>query len=159
MKEALLMMRSVLAGLKQLHAKDDTTNFNVLDYISAFGTPLYALAYSHLFWPNFIDFDGMVFLDSDLETEADRERVKDTLSKLNDRTEVEKALNTFEVPSGFFNNAAVWATPDEQVSDLAERMRDMWASRLRLLFADRELIVELLDVQGEELSLRFFTKR
>jgi hypothetical protein len=153
------MMNGVLASLKELHATDDTTNFNVLDFVSAFGSPLYALAYSYLFWPNFIDFEGMVFLDSDLETSADRQRVKDTLLKLNDRTQVEKELNTFDVPFAFFNNKAMYATSDEQDLYLAERMRDMWASRLRLLFPERETVVELLREEGEEVALRFFTKR
>ena len=35
--------------LKEFHAKADTNNFNVLDFVSAFGNPLEALAYSYLF--------------------------------------------------------------------------------------------------------------
>jgi len=32
--------------LKEFHAKADTSNFDVLDFVSAFGSPVEALAYT-----------------------------------------------------------------------------------------------------------------
>jgi hypothetical protein len=51
----------LIQHLKKFRAEADTSNFDVLDFVSAFGNPLEALAYSYLFWPDFIEFEGMGF--------------------------------------------------------------------------------------------------
>jgi hypothetical protein len=128
--------------LKNFHAAADTRNFNVLDFISAFGDPLHALAYSKLFWPDFIEFEGMVFLKEQVEDDEDRSKIRAAIAKYPTRKEVEQSFNQFMIPDTFFG-AGLGTTNDNENLWLAERMVEMWQSRLAKLFPDRTLIVEL----------------
>ncbi len=76
--------------LKEFHAKADTSNFNVLDFVSAFGNPLEALAYSYLFWPDFVEFEGMIFHQGCIENDDDRSQIRAARSEFSSR----KKLNS-----------------------------------------------------------------
>src|ERR1700722_17834197 len=89
--------------LKEFHAKADTSNFKVLDFVSAFGSPLEALAYSYLFWPDFVEFEGMIFLKALIEDEEDRSQIRRALAKFPTRKEVEQSFNQFVIPDSFFS--------------------------------------------------------
>jgi hypothetical protein len=128
--------------LKEFHSKADTSNFNVLDFISAFGSPLYALAYSKLFWPDFIEFEEMIFLKEHVEDEEDRERIRAALSKFHTTKEVEQSFNQFMIPNIFFS-AGLGTTTDEENWQLAERIAAMWKARLAQLFPNKKCVVEL----------------
>ena len=71
----------LLKRLRQLHRDLDTTNFDVLDFVAAFGSPLEALMYPRLFWPEFVEVAGMVFLKESMEDEEDRQRLADALKR------------------------------------------------------------------------------
>lgn len=128
--------------LKEFHAKADTSNFNVLDFVSAFGSPLEALAYSYLFWPDFIEFEGMIFHQSCIEDEEDRSRIRVALSEFSTRKEVEQSFNQFVIPDAFFS-AGLSTTTEEENFDLAERIAEIWKARLVRLFPSKKCIVEL----------------
>jgi hypothetical protein len=55
-----MLEQDLIKRLSTLYAEEDTTNFNVLDYVYVFGSPLQALMYSKLFWPEFIEIEDMV---------------------------------------------------------------------------------------------------
>jgi len=57
-----MLEQDLIKRLSTLYAEKDTTNFNALDYVYAVGSPLQALMYSKLFWPEFIEIEDMVFL-------------------------------------------------------------------------------------------------
>ena len=61
--------------LRRLYPERDTTGFGVFDFLHAEGSPLLAIFYSWLFWPEFVEIDGMVFLKETIEDDADRNRV------------------------------------------------------------------------------------
>lgn len=128
--------------LKEFHAKADTSNFNVLDFISAFGSPLYALAYSKLFWPDFVEFEGMIVFGGNVEDEEDRSRIRSALSQFPTRREVEQSFNQFMIPDIFFS-AGLGTTTDEEDIYLAERIAEMWEARLARLFPHKKCVVEL----------------
>jgi len=128
--------------LKEFHAKADTSNFNVLDFVSAFGSPLEALAYSYLFWPDFIEFEGMIFHQSCIEDEEDRSRIRVALSEFSTRKEVEQSFNQFMIPDAFFS-AGLSTTTEEENVYLAERIAEMWEARLARLFPNKKCVVEL----------------
>jgi hypothetical protein len=128
--------------LKEFHAGANTSNFNVLDFVSAFGSPLYALAYSKLFWPDFVEFEGMIFLKENVEDEEDRSRIRGALAKFSTREEVERSFNQFMIPDIFFSAGLGTTTGDENLS-LAERMAEMWVARLARLFPNKKCAVEL----------------
>jgi hypothetical protein len=138
--------------LKDFHRDADTSHFGVLDFASAFGSPLYALVYSKLFWPDFVEFEGMIFHASIMESEEDRVRVRKALSEGKTRQEVETSFNSFDIPSDFFASNRGSTTVAEQVL-LANRMKDMWRLRLKELFPRRNITVEVTSSPNEEPTL------
>lgn len=64
MKEEL-----IIEHLKKIYSDKDTTNFDLLDFVGAFGSIPMALAYSKLFWPDFVEFYEMIFLKDIFELE------------------------------------------------------------------------------------------
>jgi hypothetical protein len=132
----------LIEHLKEFHAKSDTRNFDVLDFVSAFGSPLEALAYSYLFWPDFIEFEGMIFHQSCIEDEEDRSDIRAALSKFSSRKEVEQSFNQFLVPDGFFANGLSTTNEEENIY-LAERIAEVWKVRLAQLFPTKKCAVEV----------------
>src|SRR5215210_131066 len=93
----------LLNRLRQTYTDLDTENFDVLDFVAAFGSPLQALMYSGLSWPELVEIGGMVFLKESLEYEDDRRRLAEALAHYGgDLTQTEQAFNLVEVPSGLF---------------------------------------------------------
>jgi hypothetical protein len=128
--------------LKEFHAKADTNNFNVLDFVSAFGNPLEALAYSYLFWPDFVEFEGMIFLKALIEDEEDRSQIRRALARFPTRKEVEQSFNQFVIPDSFFSRGLP-TTTDEETLCLAQRIAEMWEARLARLFPSKKCVVEV----------------
>ncbi len=70
--------------------------------------------YSRLFWPEFVEIEGMIFLKESMEDEADRQRLADTLERYGgDRTQTEQSFNLVEVPSMLFTTCKGETTEDE----------------------------------------------
>ena len=128
--------------LKELHARADTNNFNVLDFVSAFGNPLEALACSYLFWPDFVEFEGMIFHQGCIENDDDRSRIRAACPEFSSRKEVEQSFNQFVIPDSFFNSG-ISTTTDQEDLFLAERIAEMWRARLAQLFPNKNCVVEV----------------
>ncbi len=127
--------------LKEVHRDADTTSFGVLDFASAFGSPLEALMYGKLFWPDFVEFEGMVFLETLLQSNEDRSRVLAALEK-SSMAEVERSFNRFEMPTDFFASHRVPIT-DEENLNLTRKMAETWRARLAQAFPERQFTVEV----------------
>jgi hypothetical protein len=132
----------LIEHLKEFHAKAKTTNFDVLDFVSAFGNPLEALAYSYLFWPDFIEFEGMIFHQSCIQDEEDRAEIRAAVSEFPSRKEVEESFNQFLVPEAFFNSGLPTTTDEENIW-LAERIAEVWRARLAKLYPSKKCVVEV----------------
>ena len=100
----------------------------MLDFVAAFGSPLQALMYSGLFWPELVEIGGMVFLKESLEYEDDRRRLAEALAHYGgDLTQTEQAFNLVEVPSGLFTGyEARKQTTEEEDLWLAQRLAQVW---------------------------------
>jgi len=107
--------------------KEDFHGFSGHDLLHAKGSPFFALMYSQIFWPEFIEFDGMVFLPWVIEDDDDRSRVSAKLQET-DRTAVEKAFNFVEVSSLF--GAGKSHTTAEEDRLLADYLASMWRAKL-----------------------------
>ena len=115
--------------LQQLLPDSDTANFDVLDFVAAFGSPLEALMYSRLFWPEFVEIDGMIFLKESIEYEDDRQRLARALEYYGgDRTQTEQSFNLVEVPSMLFTTRK-GETAEEEDRWLAQRLAEMWSTQ------------------------------
>ena len=147
--------------LRKRHADHDTANFGVSDFLAAFGSPVDAVAYLRLFWPEFIRFEGMVFRQETLEDDDDRRRVREALGRYaGDQTRTEQSFNLVEVPSGVFSRLASESS-DEVDQFLAEKLVEMWAHRLTAAFPEEKFVVETISAEetGGERSVVFYTRR
>jgi hypothetical protein len=145
----------LLQHLKERHQDSDTSGFKILDFASAFGNALYALVYSKLFWPDFIEFEGMIFHSSRMEDDEYRTRVREALLKGESRLEVERSFNSFDIPSDFFASGYATTTPEEDIW-LARQLAEMWRLRLTEAFPERRFTVEVEESADEEPTVRFW---
>jgi|SRR5215208_3307734 len=154
----------LLKRLRQLYTDLDTTNFDVLDFVAAFGSPLQALLYSRLFWPEFVEIDGMVFLKESMEEEDDRRRLAEALEHYGgDLTRTEQAFNLVEVPSMLFTGyEALNETTEEENLWLAQRLAEIWRACLIHRYPGRDFVVEVLEEDtggGDPVGVIFYQRR
>lgn len=144
----------LIASLRKHHADADTRRFNVLDFLSAFGNPLDALMYAKLFWPDFVEYKGMIFLKDHVEDEEDRARIMQALETFSKPNEVEESFNRFLIPFSFFASGSS-ITNDNEDLQLAKQLVEMWRYRLALLFPKMTFKVSLLlpEETGEEATI------
>jgi hypothetical protein len=136
----------------------DTLDFDLRDMVYAFGSPLEALMYSELLWPEFVEIDGMVFLKGTIEDDEDRKRLKEVFEQYTgDIARTEEDFNLVEVPSDLFGRRAA-ETTEEQDRWLAKRLAEMWDARLKLLYPEREFVVKVLapEETGGDIGIVFF---
>jgi len=145
----LMNDNDLIHRLNEIHSEADTTNFGILDFVSAFGNPLDALAYSKLFWPDFVEYKGMIFMSSILESTDDRARVLDALSKGLNKAETEESFNNFDIPSSVFGSHRLQLTLSGYAR-LAERLAEMWRARLAQLFPNRTFDVTVTHPEDEQ---------
>ena len=153
----------LLKKLREVYRTSDieSSSFDLRDMIYAFASPLEALMYSRLFWPEFVEIDDMVFLKGTIEDEEDRQRLKEVFEQNNgDTARTEQDFNLVEVPSDLFGRRA-GETTEEEDHWLAERLAEMWRTRLNLLYPTRKFVAEILkpDETGGEVGIVFFQKR
>ena len=153
-----MIEQDLIKRLSSLYTEQDTTNFNVLDYVYDFGSPLQALMYSKLFWPEFIEIEDMVFLKDRMEDEDDRRAVLKVLEQHEgNRSKTEQAFNLFEIPQDMFGKK-MGETTEEEDRYLAEILVEMWQCRLQMLFPNRSFKVMLLTAEetGGEKGILFY---
>jgi hypothetical protein len=155
MNQPCELEENLVRQLKGRHHDADTSGFGILDFASAFGSPLYALVYSKLFWPDFIHFEGMIFHSSIMENDEDRARVRAAPLRGESRLEVEQSFNSFDIPSDFFASGSATTTREEDIW-LTRQLADMWRWRLKETFPERRFTVEVEEPADEEPTLRFW---
>ena len=153
--------RVLVDELERKYAGHDTQNFYVWDFLAAFGSPVDAVMYLGLFWPNFVSFEGMVFREETLEDDEDRQQVRDALNRYaGGRTKTEQAFNLVEVPSGVFSSNAAESS-DQTDEYLAGKLVELWSHRLAATFPSEEFVVKTLsaDETGGETGVIFYMRR
>lgn len=151
----------LLAHFRAMKCNDqDTTNFDFFDFLHAHGSPLDALFYSRLFWPEFVDINGMVFLKETIEDDDDKDRLDEALKHYDgDKTKTEQSFNTTEIPFLFGKNSE--EITDEEDLALAERLAEMWQYKLQNIYPNRRFIVQILSEEetGDAIAVSFYTER
>lgn len=153
--------KNSLEHFREVRCKgQDTSGFNFFDLLHSNGSPLDALFYSSLFFPEFVEIDGMVFLKDTIEDEEDKFRLNKALKYYEgDKTKTEQSFNLIEVPCLFGKNMG--ETTDDEDKILAERLAKMWQSKLCVIFSDRNFTVEVISAEntGGEVGVIFYTER
>jgi len=150
----------IIAVGKRLWPEQDPTGFNFFDFLHAQGSPRIAIFYSRLFWPDFVEFEGMVFLESSLEDKRDTQRVREALENYcGDKSKTERSFNVIEIPALFGKRSTETTKDEDQL--LASQICTMWKARLADLFADRifEVEVQPPTVRGDEIAVCFYQRR
>ena len=105
---------------------------------AATGSVEQALAYSDLFWPEFVEHEGCVFM----------ERAADSFrgwsEPLGDPSKVEAMLNHRQVCDLF-----EWESSHNMMIGLGRVLRDAWTLKLARDFPERRFAVELYDTPSE----------
>lgn len=148
----------LIRHLRVFYSGQDTTNFNVRDFIYAYGSPLLAIMYSRLFWPEYIEINDMVFLKERIEDEEDRQSLMKAFDSYGgDRQKTEQAFNLTEIPSDVFGKL-MGETAEEEDRHFAERLAEMWRCRLQIIYPERRFTVEVLEPEetGGEIGVVFY---
>jgi hypothetical protein len=124
-------------------------------WLSSFGRFDHGIAYAALFWPDFIEVDGCILLGTTVP-----ETYKDWKAEYpDDPSRIEAVLNhrhVFDLFSGSEQPSS------ELVRQLGRILKDMWSTKLRRDFPDREFVVsfpEEFDVDIDNPEITFYTKR
>jgi len=124
----------------------DPAGFTALDFVGALGSVGNALLYSRLFWPEFVEIDGMVFLKDFADDVGGPDGIRKMRDDLGDGESIEKTVNNFDVNLNFPNHPEENAEGDDLL--LATQLAEMWSSRLQRLYAHRRFRVEVYEDNG-----------
>ncbi len=138
-------------------------SFDVMDFLYRCGSPVDALMYQALFWPSFIEIDGMV-----IWAEAPATQGKDLRSSVRlaqddlfrDKQQTERAFNFVEVPELFADPGG--EMDEDLCEEIISSMCAMWSARLRELYPGRVFHFERSpadDKTGEEAGFLFWEER
>lgn len=115
----------------------NSDDFSLWDYLFAVTDVEIAIAFTKLFWPNFVEQDGGIFLAEVFEIEL-YEQLKAELGE-EDITAIERALNQQHIDEMLPGAEKVGA---ENVLYLGQAIAQMWDSRLKSLYPQRRFQVE-----------------
>jgi hypothetical protein len=129
------------------------------DIINQFGDMVSALLYSTIFFPEFVEVSGSVFL-KDRAPGADESLESDHLTI----AEVEASYNSIEVVYLFTNRNILLNEADYSEAaeiKLAGIIADAWADRLKRLYPSRVFKVSVLtpEESGSDYSVEFYEIR
>jgi hypothetical protein len=128
-----------LSKLPQLEGWMTGTDFDPRTFILSTTTVAEAAAISLLFWPEFVEYRGCVFLKFVFDEQA----VENWFNELKgDGRAVESVTNHVHLWDVF---AAKSHAENRVLAGLASRLAEMWYSALRLAFPDRKFVVTVAD--------------
>jgi len=145
---------SLLDILRRRLPEQDTSGFTLADFVYAAGSPVDALLYSQLFWPELLEIDGAVLLRDGVEDEDDFARVRASVRERGP-VETERRFNLRELSDLFGKGLA--EIDDEHAEVLLARLAEMWRGRLHERFPERRFTVEVLtaDETGGDIGICF----
>jgi hypothetical protein len=130
-------------------------HYTLLNFVATHGTVEFAVAFSKLFWPDFVERRGCIIL-ADGFTEEGFEQWWVALDA--DVMRIEMMMNHTHLGDVFLN-ASDLDTIDEQVIDyLGHLLVDMWTARVGSLFPDRQFVVEYMWDLGDWPTIYLYQK-
>jgi hypothetical protein len=119
-------------------------NWNILSYLNQFYDLNAAIAFSKLFFPDFIERDGCIIL----EIRYDEKIFNDWYKKFNGNcSKIEHQCNLYEVGDFFHINQSFSSEEiyDESVRELSKILKKSWEINCQLLFTNKKIIVDVFD--------------
>jgi hypothetical protein len=158
MIEDRIFTDQLLLHLRAAKSISSSKDIELPDFTYAFGSPLDAFIYANLFWPNFVEYSGMIFHSEVLNSDDARNRVMQMVAETQVLAEVEKSFNQFDIPSSFFGKRA-GDTNDLEDVHLAQMICEMWQARLSLLFPNKTVKAVCTLDEDEEPCITVFQER
>jgi hypothetical protein len=146
---------ALIRTLRRRSSDRDTTGFKPLDFIYAEGSPVDALLYSSLFWPELLEVDGAILLRVTVEDDEDLARIRAVVRERGP-VETERRFNLWEFSDLFGNGLA--DIGDEEAELLMTRLVEMWRFRLLAQFPQRRFALEVLAPEdtGGDIAILFY---
>jgi hypothetical protein len=107
-----------------------------------------AIGYLSLFWPEFVEYDGMVFRGE----EVDEASLLSWLATTNgNKQSVEATLNHHHVLD--IQHPGLWRDATEaQIKFIGQTLKEMWSAKLARDFPTKKFLVELVEGSSEKLE-------
>jgi hypothetical protein len=109
---------------------------SIENWLSAIGNYQHAIAYAHLFWPQFIEYRGAILLASRFDQQNFNNWVEYTKGNLSAAEEITNRTHILDL----FPDADLVPSP-AQVRYLGNVLREMWQAKLAHDFPDRTVTV------------------
>ncbi|MBI3545884.1 MAG: hypothetical protein HY081_04730 [Gammaproteobacteria bacterium] len=116
------------------HNKDNTDPDG---WVSCMGDWELAIAYSTIFWPRFVEIEGMVFSEG-----TSQDAVREWLTSTNgDKRATEATLNHIHVLH--LHHPGIWANATrDQIVYLGRTLKEIYETKLRINFPEKEFVVD-----------------
>jgi|SRR5580658_5664360 hypothetical protein len=107
-----------------------------------------AIGYLSVFWPSFVEYDGMVFLGETVEEASVSSWLATTKG---DKRSVEATLNHLHVLD--VQHPGAWRDATEpQIKFIGQALKEMWEAKLARDFPTKKFVVELIEGTSEKLE-------
>ena len=132
----------------------DNGNFDVEDYVHAYGDPRQALLLFRVFWPEFTIVAGNIVLKSRIDAEGGPDKLLSLLENEQDREKVLSGYRWVEVPYLFGDRLSLSEVEDRY---LAKLIAEVWKGALCSQFPEQQFHVQVLppSVTGSVVGVGF----
>ena len=127
--------------IPELSEWNDGKGIDVHAWLAGVGSYEHAIAYGALFWPEFVEHSGCVFLARGFSRSSYRSWMSTTSR---DKTATEKVMNHVHVCDLFVNSERTSA----QSKHIAGLLKECWECKLRRDFPNRTFIVDVYDCES-----------
>jgi hypothetical protein len=124
------------------------SNWNIISYLNQFYDMNAALAFSKLYFPDFVDEKGCVILGFQFDKRIFNQWYEEFKG---DISQTEKHCNLYDVQDYFHINPVNYETDEgreEAINSFANVLKVSWETSCKLLFPNRQMVVEIYNQYG-----------
>jgi len=151
---------NLIPDLKNWKRQDGKT-FSIDDWIISEGNVSFAIGYSYLFWPDFIEYEDCVIIKKHFDA-GNFESWKQSGS-VKDYSQIEKVLNHIHILDLFGTDKKKDEVNYEQIKFLGNKICEIFNTKLKVQFPDRDFVFifngnDILDAFNEY-ELTFYQEK
>jgi|SRR5579864_54526 len=131
---------------------------DIESWIGCEGDHKHLIGYAQLLWPNFVEYDGCIFMGDEVDEENYRAFLKRTKG---DKTRVEAVMNHEHILD-LFSRSHHEAPTRDVILYIGRLMKDVWQTKLNADFPGRRITVKFLEENVEDLvdyQITFYQER
>ncbi len=141
--------------------KNNSKDFSIEDWIISEGNVKFTIAYSILFWPEFIEIDECVIYKNRFDID-NFENWKNT-EYIKNYAQIESVLNHIHILDLFATDEKKDEVNYEQILFLGNKICEMYLAKLQLEFPEKEFVFEFNGneklVAFDEYEITFYQKK